>query len=146
MRFTNFILENSLVVLTWVWLWTGVSARKITVLIFKGTVNSMDHCKIIYTAMTCEIATYMCVATWSKRHIPSIQFCECLNEWVALLVQVNPSKHTKWYGIAYKGKVGDTFKCLWGCPADFTVKTCVSVPRVELQVQCSGFKYHEKIS
>lgn len=84
------------------------------------------------------------VAIWSKLHIPSTQFCECLNEWVALLMKVNPGKHKKWCGIAYKGKVGDTFKCLQGCPADFAVKTCGFVPRVESQMQCSGFKYHEK--
>lgn len=59
-------------------------------------------------------------------------------------MQVNPSKHTKQDGIAYKGKVGDIFKCLQGCPADFTVKTCGLVPCVESQTQYSGFKCHEK--
>lgn len=48
-------------------------------------------------------------------------------------MQVNTSKHKKLYGIDYMGKVGDTLKYFQGCPADFSVKTCVFVPHTELQ-------------
>lgn len=57
--FSNTILENSPVVLTWVQLWAQLSACKFTALVFKGTVNSIVHCKILYITMTCEIATFI---------------------------------------------------------------------------------------
>lgn len=67
-------------------------------------------------------------------------WCECLNELVALLMQENTGKCKKWDGILYKGKGGDTLRCLQICPAEFTLKTCGFVPCVESQMDSNTMR------